>query len=116
MYMGARIDPMLILFESKQTRGCEGDVRALYEAILADKKYENCRFVWAVADPEESAVPESASLLVVKYGSSEHMQVHARARAIVSDAPVSPRVILRSEQHYFIADSETKEFLRRIVD
>lgn len=112
-YLGARIDPMLILFESKLSRTYSGDVKELFEAVCLDKKFENCRFAWAVASPEDSKL--SDPVLVVKFGSPEHMQLHARARAIVSDAPVSNRVRLRSEQQYFVADEYTKESLRRII-
>ncbi len=114
-YLGAKIDPMLILFESKQTHSYAGDVKELYEAVLADKKYENCRFAWAVAEPEDETIA-GTTVLTVKYGSSEHLQLHARARVIVSDAPVSERVKLRPQQKYLIADGNTKEMLRRAID
>ncbi len=116
LYLGSRIDPMLLLFESKQTGAYDGAVRELYEAMLADKKYENCRFAWAVSDPDEAQIPGVSPLLIVKYGSDEHMQVHARSRAIISDAPPSERVKIRPEQHYLVADGDTKELLRRLVD
>lgn len=115
-YLGSKIDPMLILFESKQTLSFDGDVKELYESLLADKKFENCRFAWAVSEPDEVPTPDGISVLVVSFGSSEHMQLHARAGIIVSDAPVSPHVKLRSEQNYFIVDSSTKEAIRRLTD
>ncbi len=114
-YLGSNIDPMLILFESKTTHHYSGSVKELYEEISADKKYEDCRFAWAVADENDVEIPGGMSVLVVKYGSSEHMQVHARAGMIVSDEPLSNRVRLRSEQHYFVADGNTKESIRRII-
>ncbi len=115
-YTGARIDPMLILFESKKTCAFDGAVRELYELVLADKKYENCRFAWAVSDPDETHIPGNPNVLVVKFGSSEHMQIHARAGAIVSDTPASDRLKVRAGQHYLIASGDTKELLRRLID
>ncbi len=115
-YLGYSIDPMLMLFESKQTHSYAGTAREVYESMQSDKKFADCRFAWAVSDMEESSIPyDGASVLVVKFGSSEHKQLHARAGIIISDAPVSPLVRLRSEQNYFIADSGTKESVRRII-
>ncbi len=115
-YLGSKIDPMLILFESKQTRSFDGAVKELFLSLPGDKKFENCRFAWAVSDSDEIPFPDGVSVLVVSFGSSEHMQLHARAGIIISDAPVSPLVKLRSEQNYFIAGSGTKETLRRLID
>ena len=96
--------------------GMDKEVKELYQSLQADKKFENCRFAWAVSEVDEAHITGGASVLVVQFGSSEHMQLHARAGIIVSDAPVSPHVKLRAEQNYFIADSTTKEAIRRLTD
>ncbi len=114
-YLGLKIDPKLILFESKATQTYDGAVKELYEKLLADKRYGSCRFAWAVTEPEEESIPGNGTVLAVKFGSSEHMQLHARARAIVSDAPVSERVKLRRQQDYILADNNAADRLRRAV-
>lgn len=114
-YLGSKIDPMLILFESKNTRSYDGAVRELYESVLEDKKFENCRFAWAVAEPDEESIPGNGTVLVVKFGSTEHLQLHARARVIISDAPMSERIVLRKQQDYVLADKNARERLRWAV-
>ena len=44
-------DARLIAFESFTGRSYAGSPRALYEAMLDDPRFADCRFVWALRDP-----------------------------------------------------------------
>ncbi len=90
------IDEKLVTFESFMGRYYTDSPKALYEAMLADPRFEDYTFVWAFRSPEDFAdVPNLKRATIVKYRSHEHYEVYAKAVCWFSNSVtpghVSPR-------------------------
>lgn len=91
-------DERLVLFESYGGRSYACSPRALYEAMLADSRFDGFRFVWAFEHPEQKALPDTRRTTTVTSGSAEYYKTCAAARLIVINSSFPERVTLRNGQ------------------
>lgn len=97
------LDDRLVVFECFVGRSYAGSPRAVYEAMLADPRYERFRFVWAlrdVAHHAEFAPLHDPRTTVVRYGSGDHYRAYGRARTWIGNSILPPELVPREGQIY----------------
>ena len=96
-------DATLIVFECFVGRSYAGSPRALYEAMLDDPRYADCRFVWSLRSPSHAAgfaQLTGARTSIAKYRSTEYYQAFGRARVWISNSIIAPELAPRPDQSY----------------
>ncbi len=96
-------DSGLIVFESFLGRTYAGSPRALYEAMLDDPRYADCRFVWSLRNParaREFPALGDPRTSIVRYRSAPFYQAFGRAAVWISNSIIAPELHPRSGQTY----------------
>ncbi len=96
-------DDRLIAFESFMGRSYAGSPRALYEAMLEDPRYADCRFVWSFRSPAHAeAFPALGDprTTVVRYRTGPYYQAFGRAAVWISNSVVAAELTPRPGQTY----------------
>ena len=82
-----KLDEHLVVFDAFQGRQYTCSPKALYQEMLADPKYQDYRFIWALTEEAEQknrlAGPRTQ---VVRYNSRAHKLACARAKYIVTNS------------------------------
>ena len=102
-YSLGRPDPRLIVFESFVGRSYAGSPRALYEAMLADPLFADCRFVWALRHPGHAdgfAPLADPRTTVVAFGSGLYHRAYGRAKVWISNSTIAAELVPRPSQLY----------------
>lgn len=82
-----KLDEHLVVFEAFQGRQYTCSPKALYQEMLADPKYQDYRFIWALtADAEAKNHLAGPQTQVVRYNSRAHKLACARAKYIVTNS------------------------------
>jgi CDP-glycerol glycerophosphotransferase len=93
------VDDRTVTFEAFMGRGYNDSPKALYEAMLADPRFDDFTFVWAFRIPENfEDRPELARAQIVAYRSPEHYAAYARSRHWVSNSITPGHVAPRGRQ------------------
>jgi CDP-glycerol glycerophosphotransferase len=93
----------LIVFESFVGRSYSGSPRALYETMLADARFADCRFVWAFRMPAHAAefpALDDPRTTIVAFRSTAYYRAFGRAQVWVSNSIIAPELIPRRGQVY----------------
>ncbi|WP_375496670.1 CDP-glycerol glycerophosphotransferase family protein [uncultured Jatrophihabitans sp.] len=96
-------DAGLIAFESFMGRSYAGSPRALYEAMLDDPRYTDCRFVWSFRNPahaQEFATLGDSRTSVVRYRTAPYYQAFGRAAVWISNSVIAAELNPRPGQTY----------------
>ncbi len=79
----------MIVFEALHGKRYAGNVKAIYEQMLADDNYSDFRFVWAFSDVEAHAfLRENPRTAVIQKGGKKYYRHYATARFWVNDVSV----------------------------
>lgn len=98
-----RRDARTITFECFVGRSYAGSPRAVYEAMVTDPRYAECRFVWALPDAAQAgkhpalADPRTS---IVGYRNTEYYRAFARAKVWISNSILAPELRPRPDQVY----------------
>lgn len=79
-----KTDDKLILFNSYGGKRFDDSPRAIYEQILKDKRFDNCRLVWAIQEPEKVKVSGRAE--VVKADSFKYFITALKAKVWITNS------------------------------
>lgn len=95
-YVGSRLvsflkfflwpDSQLIIFASFGGRKYDDSPRAIYEAMLDDKRFDNCRLVWAFMQPEHYNLPRGEK---VRIDTLQYYKTLLRARVWVTNSSMT---------------------------
>jgi len=89
------------MFESFMGRGYSDSPKALYQAMLADPRFSDFKFIWAFKYPEDfEHHPEMERTQLVLYGAPGYYAAHARARYWVTNSVIPAHVYPRENQVY----------------
>lgn len=91
-------DSRLILFESYNGQSYACSPRAIYEYMLTDTRFDDCRFVWAFRQPDKKTLPDTSRTVKVVSGSREYMRMCATAGVIIINSSFTEGVTLRRSQ------------------
>ena len=58
-----RTDDKLILFNCYGGKKYDDSTKAVYEAMLSDERFSDCRFCWALQEPDKFTVPGRATVV-----------------------------------------------------
>ena len=105
---GAKTDSKLVVFESFMGRSYSDNPRAIFEAMLEDKKLKEYKFVWAFKKaatkiktlPELEKMVDAGKVKVVSYGSKAYYKAMASAKLVVSNSRIPECVKFRKDQKY----------------
>lgn len=79
-----KTDDKLILFNSYGGKKFDDSPRAIYEQMLEDKRFDDCRLVWAIQEPDKVKVSGRAE--VVKADSFPYFTTALKARVWVTNS------------------------------
>lgn len=100
-YKTYNTDKQLVIFESYMGRSYACSPKALYEAMLNNKRYDNFRYVWAFKKPcEKMFMLDNKNTTIVRYGSKEYYQTYAKAKYWISNSRVPDHIKKRTDQIY----------------
>ena len=102
-YSAGRPDRRLIVFESFVGRSYAGSPRALYEAMLADPRFADCRFVWALRHPgyaDDFGALADPRTTIVPFGSGVYHRAFGRAKVWISNSTIAAELVPRPSQVY----------------
>jgi len=95
------VEPDTIIFESFMGRGFNDNPKAIYEEMLSNKKYANCRFIWAFKENKKNIdslqLPRAE---LVSVGSRAYYQAYARASVWVSNSRLPEQLQPKEDQRY----------------
>lgn len=95
------VDERMILFESYLGRQYACSPRALYEELMRSGRGKEFRIVWAFEAPERyQGSVRGTNVLLVRYGSREHMQAYARAKYWITNYRIPVHVRKKRGQVY----------------
>jgi len=87
------VDDKMVLFQSFMGRGYSDNPRALYEAMLADPRFDDFTFVWALKRPSEFMDdPAFRRAQIVRYGSQNHYAAYAQSKYWISNSIIPGHV------------------------
>ncbi len=97
------IDDRCVIFEAFVGRSYAGSPRAIYEAMVADPRFAEWRFIWAfreVAHAEGFAALADPRTTIVQYRTSSYYRAFGAARVWVSNSIIAPELLPRAGQIY----------------
>ncbi len=99
----AGVERRCVVFESFVGRSYAGSPRALYEAMVADERFADWRFVWTFRDVAHAA--QFAPLAdprntVVAFRSADYYRTYGRAAVWISNSIIAPELVPRAGQTY----------------
>lgn len=59
-----KVDPRMIVFSSFGGRKFDDSPKAIYEAMLLDSRFDDCKLVWAFMRPEEFSLPRGEKIKI----------------------------------------------------
>lgn len=89
----------LILFVSFGGKHYNDSPKAIYEAMIKDKRYSNYSFVWAFIEPNKFEVPGRSTKININ--SLQYFLVSLRARVWISNVPVERRLNYKGKNTYY---------------
>jgi CDP-glycerol glycerophosphotransferase len=99
-----RVNPVeerTVLFESYVGSGYSCSPKALYQAMLRDRRFDGYTLIWALKRPEDYArEAELARATLVKWGSPEYFAAYAKAKYWMCNCAVPAEVSPREDQIY----------------
>ena len=98
-----RPDAHLVVFESFMGRSYAGSPRALYEQMLADPRFADCRFAWSLRDPAHAAgFPQLADprTTIVRYRRGAYYRAFGQAAVWVGNSIIAGELRPRPMQTY----------------
>lgn len=98
------INNHLIIFEAYLGKRYACSPKAIYEAILQDKRFKDYEFIWAFEDPKshQDTLP-NASLkrtTLVTYGSKEYFKYYGQAKYWISNSRIPEQINKKTGQIY----------------
>ena len=78
------LDENLILFNSYGGKKYDDSPKAIYEWMLSDHRFDNCKLVWALQEPDKVIIPGRAE--VVKSDSFKYFVMALKARVWVTNS------------------------------
>lgn len=100
----AGLDERLVVFECFVGRSYAGSPRAVYEAMLADPRYTQHRFVWALRDVAHAdAFPalHDPRTTVVRFGTADHYRAYGRAGTWIGNS-IAPRELVPAAGQVYV--------------
>lgn len=99
---GSKLDDKLVLFESFMGRKYGCNPRAIYEAMISDKRFDDFTFVWAFREPENANSFEPLKRArIVKHRSKAYFKYAATAKVIITNSELDYRIIPKTGQTFF---------------
>lgn len=93
------VESNLFLFESYMGRQYACSPKAIYQEMIQDPRFRDCKFVWAFINTEaKREVPELQKAELVTYGSAEYYQYCAKAGCIITNSNLAYRVCKKRGQ------------------
>ena len=100
---GVAVDPRLVFFEAYGGRSYACSPKAIYQAMIADARFDGCEFVWSFregAAPGPDEEPDLRRARCVRRGSPEYFDALSRAGAIIVNNRLPEYVYPRAGQTY----------------
>lgn len=95
------VDDKIVLFESYHGDRYNCNPRGIYEAMIADERYIDYKFIWAFKDPDQyKFLEEDFRTKTIKSNSRRYYIYCAKAKYIVLNLLLKPQVSLKKEQTY----------------
>ena len=96
---GIRVNERLVLFETFMGRQYGCNPRAIYEAMLCDRAFDDFIFVWAFTDVEKQKdYAQLARADIVRYGSREYFRYTAAAGTLITNSNLDYRIVRKPQQ------------------
>lgn len=92
------IDSKVIIFDAFNGRSYNCSPKAIYESLLADRRFNDCTFIWVFQQPEHYKHLKSARTRLVKYGSKEYYEAYAHAGTWIVNAKIPLEIPKRRGQ------------------
>ena len=98
---GIEVDEKLVLFETFMGRQYGCNPRAIYEQMLADDRFADYRFAWALNEPERAKeFPELERAEVVPLLSDRYFELCAAAGHIITNSNLDYGIVKRPGQTF----------------
>ncbi len=95
----AKTDDSLILFVSYGGRRYSDSPVNIYEAMIADERFKNYRFVWAFREPEKHQIPGNAEKIQIN--SLKYLLTALKARCWVTNVTMGRGLWLEGKHTYY---------------
>ncbi|WP_299221972.1 CDP-glycerol glycerophosphotransferase family protein [uncultured Alistipes sp.] len=92
-------DDRLILFVAYGGRKYDDSPKAVYEAMLDDRRFAACEIVWAFNDPERFEIPVGRK---IKTDTFEYFKVALKARCWVTNSSVERGLSFKGKHTFYI--------------
>ena len=95
------VDDKLILFEAYHGAHYNCNPRGIYEEMIRDDRYVECKFVWAFQEPDKyKFLEDNFRTIVVKKNSKRYYRYCASAKFIIANSLLVSWLTLKKEQVY----------------
>ena len=99
--LGVKTEEKTAIFFAFKGKSYTCSPKAIYEYMLADKKYKDFKFIWAFENPKNHKIMEKQNnTTVIKYGSKEYERALARAKYWIFNYRVADHIYPKKNQVY----------------
>ena len=99
MRVFVNVDEHLIVFNSFGGRRFDDSPKSIYETMLADKRFDNYRLVWAFIAPNEFFIPRGSK---IKTDTLEYYITLLKARAWITNSSVERGLSFRGKKTFYL--------------
>lgn len=93
--------PQMVVFEAYMGKKYACSPKALYEAMLQDKKYDSWVKVWAFREPEKyKFLEKNANTRVISYRKAEYYRAYAQAKYWITNSRLPRELCPKDNQEY----------------
>lgn len=92
-------DNSLILFTCYGGRSCGDSPRAIYEKMITDGRFSDCKIVWAFRNPNEIDIPIGDK---IKIDTLKYFRTALRARVWVTNSEIERGLNFRGKNTYYV--------------
>jgi len=95
------VEPKTVVFESYVGSAYSCSPKAIYEAMVGDRRYDGHVLIWAFKEPAAYAdLPALERATLVRSGSPEHLAAYARAKYWIVNSAAPAQAVPRDGQIY----------------
>lgn len=100
-YFSGKTRPGTVVFESYMGRAYACSPKALYQAMLNDRRYRSYEFIWAFKNCEKyEFLKKNPNTRVVEYLSHDYFKAYSKAEYWISNSRVPEQIRKRNDQVY----------------